>query len=111
MLRPIAYDNTEVKYGAPKAEIVAVKNSVEKNRAHLRSVLLKLRENNWVLSWLKTYLVDQSYNGRWIMLLDGYYTVIEHRTRDEHQIGYNLNKKTVFCELHEKRGQIDPNKR
>ena len=60
VLRPIAYDSkvlsdTEIKYGAPKAEIVAVVTFVEKYRAPF-----KLRLDNRVLSWLKTYSMNQS---------------------------------------------------
>ena len=47
-LRPIAYgskvlSDTEMSFGAPKAEIFAVVTFVEKNRAHLRSDHLKER--------------------------------------------------------------------
>ena len=66
VLRPIAYgskvfSDTEMKYGAPKAEIFAVVNFVEKYRANLGSEPFKLRADNRALSWLKTYSMDQSY--------------------------------------------------
>ena len=56
VLRPIAYgskvlSDTEIKYGAPKAEMFAVVTFVEKYRACLRSAPFKLREDNRALSW------------------------------------------------------------
>ena len=89
-LRPIAYgskvlSDTEMKNGAPKAEMFAVVNFVEKYRAYLGSAPFKLRVDNRALSWLKTYSMDQSYIGRWIVRLDGYHMIIEHRMRDKHQ--------------------------
>ena len=97
VLRPIAYgskvlSDTEMKYGAPKAEMFAVVTFVEKYRAYLGSAPFKLRVDNRALSWLKTYSMDQSYIGRWIVRLDGYHMIIEHRMRD------NLSKKTEFYE-------------
>ena len=65
VLHPIAYgskvlSDTEMKYGAPKAEMFAVVTFVEKYRAYLGSAPFKLRVDNRALSWLKTYSVDQS---------------------------------------------------
>ena len=65
VLRPIAYkskvlSDTEMKYGAPKAELIAVITFVEKQRAYLGSAASKLRVNNCALAWLKTYSMDQS---------------------------------------------------
>ena len=77
VLRPIAYgskvvlSDTEMKHGAPKAEIIAVVTFVKKYRAYLGSEPFKLRVDNRALSWLKTYSGDQSYIGRWIVRLDG----------------------------------------
>ena len=103
VLRPIAYgskalSDTEMKYGAPKAEMFAVITFVEKYRAYLGSAPLKLRVDNRALAWLKTYSMDQSYIGRWIVRLDGYHMIIEHRTRDKHQNADSLSKKTEFYE-------------
>ena len=103
VLRPIAYgskvlSDTEMKYGAPKAEMFAVITFVEKYRAYLGSAPFKLRVDNRALAWLKTYSMDQSYIGRWIVRLDGYHMIIEHRTRDKHQNADSLSKKTVFYE-------------
>ena len=86
VLIPIAYgskvlSDTEMKYGAPKAEMFAVVTVVEKYRAYLGSEPFKLRVDNRALSWLKTYSMDQSYIGRWIVRLDGYNMIIERRTR------------------------------
>ena len=103
VLRPIAYgskvlSDTEMKYGAPKAEKFAVITFVEKYRAYLGSAPFKLRVDNRALAWLKTYSMDQSYIGRWIVRLDGYHMIIEHRTRDKHQNTDSLSKKTEFYE-------------
>ena len=74
--RPIAYgskvlSDTEMKYGAPKAEMFAVVPFVEKYCAYLGSAPFNLRVENRALSWLKTYSMDQSYIDRWIVRLDG----------------------------------------
>ena len=58
VLRPIAYgskvlSDTEMKYGAPKAEMFAVITFVEKFRAYLGSAPFKLRVDNCALAWLK----------------------------------------------------------
>ena len=95
--------DTEMKYGAPKAEMFAVVTFVEKYRAYLGSEPFKLRVDNRALSWLKTYSMDQSYIGRWIVRLDGYNMIIEHRTRDT-QNADSLSKKTEFYERQEQRG-------
>ena len=99
VLRPIAYgskalSDTEMKYGA---------TFTEKYRAYLGSETFKLRVDNRALSWLKTYSMDQSYIGRWIVRLDGYNMIIEHRTRDKHQNADSLRKKTEFYERQEQR--------
>ena len=103
VLRPIAYgskvlSDTEMKYGAPKAEMFAVIAFVEKYRAYLGSDPFKLRVNNRDLAWLKTYSMDQGYIGRWIVRLDGYHMIVEHRTRDKHENADSLSKKTDFYE-------------
>ena len=87
VLRPIAcgskvLSDTEIKYGAPKTEMFAVITFVEKYRAYLGSAPFKLRVDNRALDWLKTYSMDQSYIGRWIVRLDGYHMIIGHRTHD-----------------------------
>ena len=87
-----------MKYGAPKAEIFAVVTFVEKYRTYLGSAPFKLRVDNRALSWLKTYSMHQSYIGRWIVRLDGYHMIIEHRMRDKHQNADSLSKKTEFYE-------------
>ena len=108
VLRPIAYgskvlSDTEMKYGAPKAEMFAVVTFVEKYRAYLGSEPFKLRVDNRALSWLKTYSMDQSYIGSWIVHLDGYNMIIEHRRRDKYQNADSLSKKTEFYERQEQR--------
>ena len=113
VLRPIAYgskvlSDTEIKYRAPKAEMFAVVAFVGKYRAYLGSEPFKLRVDNRALSWLKMYSMDQSYIGRWIVRLDGYNMIIEHRTRDKHQNAYSLSKKTEFYERQEQREADKP---
>ena len=108
VLRPTAYgskvlSDTEMKYGAPKAQMFAVVTFVEKYRAYLGSEPFKLRVDNRALSWLKTYSMDQSYIGRWIVRLDGYNMIIEHRTRDKHENADSLSKTTEFYERQEQR--------
>ena len=103
VLRPIAYgrkvlSDTEMKYGAPKAEMFAVVTFVEKYRANLGSARFKSRVDNRALSWLKRYLMDQSYIGRWIVKLDGYHDITEHRMRDKHQNADSRSKNTEFYE-------------
>ena len=85
MLLPIAYgskvlSDTEMKCGAPKADTFAVIIIVDKYRAYLGNAPFKLRVDNRALAWLKTYSMDQHYIGRWIVRLDGYHMIIEHRT-------------------------------
>ena len=108
VLHPIAYgskilSDTEMKYGAPKAEMFAVVTFVEKYRAYLGSAPFKLRVGNRALSWLKTYSMDQSFIGRWIVRLDGYHMIIEHRMRSKHQNADSLSKKTAFYERFEQK--------
>ena len=87
-----------MKYGAPKAEMFAVVTFVEKNRAYLGRAPFKLHVDNRALFWLKAYSMDQSYIGKWIVRLDGYHMIIEHRMRDKHQNADSLSKKTEFYE-------------
>ena len=103
VVRPIAYgskvlSDTELKYGAPKAETFAVITFVEKYRAYLGNAPFKLRVDNHALAWLKTCSMDQINIGRWIGRLDGYHMIIEHRTREKHQNADSLSKKTEFYE-------------
>ena len=90
--------DTEMKYGAPKLEILAVVLFLEKYRTYLVSAPFKLRVENRALSWLKTYSMDQSYIGRWIVRLDSYHMIIENRMCDKHQNADSLSKKTEFYE-------------
>ena len=113
VFRPIAYaskslSDTEMKYGAPKAEMFAVGTFVEKYRPYLGSEPFKLRVDNRALSWLKTYKMDQSYICRWIVRLDGYNMIIEHRTRDKHQNADSSSKKTECYERQEQREADSP---
>ena len=108
ILRPIAYgskvlSDTEMKYGAPKAEMFAAAIFVEKYRVYLGSEPFKQRVDNRALSWSKTYSMDQSYIVRCIVRLDGYNMIIEHRTSDKLQNADSLSKKTEFYERQEQR--------
>ena len=87
-----------MKYSAPEAKMFAVITFVEKYRAYLGSAPFNLRVDNRALAWLKTYSMDQSYIGRWIVRLEVYHMITEHRTRDKHQNADSLSKKTEFYE-------------
>ena len=63
--------DTEMNYGAHKAEMFALVPFDKKYRVYLGSEPFRLRVDNRALSWLKTYSMDQSYIGRWIVCLDG----------------------------------------
>ena len=88
-----------MKYGGAKAEMFAVVTFVEKYRAYLGSAAYKLLVDKKALSWLKTYSMNQSYIGRWLVRLDGYYMIIEHRMLDRHQNTDSLSIKTEFYGL------------
>ena len=47
--------------------------------------------------------MDQSCIGRWIVRLDGYDTIIEHRMRHKHQNADSLSEKTEFYERFEQK--------
>ena len=108
VLRPIAYDSkvlsdSEMKNGAPTAEMFAVVTFMEKYRVYLGSAPFKLRVDNRALSWLKMYSMDQSNIGRCIVRLDGYHMIIEHRMRDRQHNADSLSKKTEFHEILEQK--------
>ena len=71
---------------------------VEKYRAYLGSAPFKLRADNQALASLKTYWMDQSYIGSWIVPLQGYHIIIEHQKRYKHQNADSLSKMTEFYE-------------
>ena len=88
-----------MKYGAPKSGDVCGDHFRGKIQGPTWGVLPS--SYVWIivpLAWLKTYSMDQSYIGRWIVRLDGYHMIIEHRTRDKHQNADSLSKKTEFYE-------------
>ena len=95
--------DAEIKNGAPKAEKLALITFVEKYRAYLGSAPFKLCVDNRALAWLEIYSMGQSYIGLWIVRLDGYHMIIEHRTRDKHQNADSLSKKTEVYERLEER--------
>ena len=106
VLRPICYgskvlNEAEQRYGAPKAEMLAVVYFVEKYRSFLAGRKFILRVDNQALSWLKTYSMDTGIVGRWITRLDQYTMEIQHRDRNRHQNADGLSKKTEFYEVRE----------
>ena len=106
ILRPVCYGSRvlnapEQRYGAPKAEMLAVVFFVEKYRCFLAGRKFILRVDNQALSWLKTYSMDLGMIGRWITRLDQYYFEIQHRDRNKHQNADSLSKKTEFYEARE----------
>ena len=52
--------------------------------------------------------MDQSYIRRWIVRLDGYNMIVEHRTSDKHQNADSLSRKTEFYERQEQREADKP---
>ena len=86
--------NTEMKYGAPKAEMFAVVTF-----AYMGSAPFKLRVNKEQSTVLvEDVLVGQSYICRWIVRLDGYHMIMEHRMREKNQNADSLSKKIEFYE-------------
>ena len=69
------------KYGALKAEMFAVITFVEIYNAYLDSEPFKEVDRRSL-----SFSMDQSYNGRWIVRLDGYKLIIEHKTRDKRRM-------------------------
>ncbi len=57
---------TEMRYGAPKAEMLAAVNFIEKFRAFLTRGEFALRADNNALSWLKKYSMTKGMAARWI---------------------------------------------
>ena len=96
VLRPIAFGSKVLSDTEMKCEKSTA--FVEKYRAYLGSAPLKLRVDNRALSWLKTYLMDQSYIGRWIVRLVGYHMINEQRMRNKQHNADSLSKKTEFYE-------------
>ena len=87
-----------MKYGAPNAEKFAVIIFVKTNKNYLVISPFKLRIDNRALAWHKTYPIDQSYVCSWIIRLDGFHMIIEHRIYDQHQRADRLSKKKEFYE-------------
>ena len=65
---------------------------------YLGRMVVRHGVDNRALSWLKTYSMDQSNFGRWIVRLDGYHMIIKHRMREKHQNADSLSMKTEFYE-------------
>ena len=113
LLRPIYYGShalnpTQMKYGAPKLEMLAVVTYVRKFHSYLAPRRFTLRVDNQALSWLKTYSMDLGMVGRWLMFLDQYDIEIEHRPRTQHTNADGLSKRTNLYVLREERLKKDP---
>ena len=98
---PIAFGSkslseTEMRYGAPKAEMLAAVYFLEKYRPYLTRGAFTLRTDNHALSWLRKYSMTRGIAARWIQRLDQYKFMVEHRKRERHQIVDSLSKKTEF---------------
>ncbi len=98
---PIAFGSkslseTEMRYGAPKAEMLAAVYFIEKYRPYLTRGTFTLRTDNHALSWLRKYSMTRGMTARWIQRLDQYKFVVEHRKRERHQNVDSLSKKTEF---------------
>ena len=113
VLRPVhfgshALNPTQMKYGAPKLEMLAVVTYVKKFHSYLAPRKFVLRVDNQALSWLKTYSMDLGMVGRWIMHLDQYSMEIEHRPRTRHTNADGLSKRTNLYALKEKHQKDGP---
>ena len=86
------------KYGALMSEMFAVVTFVEKYSAYLDSEPFKGVDRRSL-----SYSIDQSYSGRWIVRLDCYKMIIEHKTRDKHQNEDSLSKKRELYKRQEQR--------
>ena len=69
VLRPIYFgskslNSTQMKYGAPKLEMLAVVTFVKKFESFLGSKQFTLRVDNQALSWLKTYSMTSGLVGK-----------------------------------------------
>ncbi|MEO1519094.1 MAG: ribonuclease H family protein, partial [Bacteroidota bacterium] len=107
VLRPIYFgskslNSTQMKYGAPKLEMLAVVTFVKKFESFLAPRQFTLRVDNQALSWLKTYSMTSGLVGRWLMILDQFDMVIEHRPRHKHMNADGLSKMTNHYQKQER---------
>ncbi len=91
-----ALSETEMRYSAPKSEMLAAIYFIEKYRPYLTRGVFTLRADNQALSWLKRYSMTRGMAARWIQRLDQYKFHVEHRKREKHQNVDSLSKKTEF---------------
>ena len=103
-----ALNPTQMKYGAPKLEMLAVVTCVKKFHSYLAPRRFVLRVDNQALSWLKTYSMDLGMVGRWIMHLDQYNMEIEHRPRTRHTNADGLSKRTNLYAIKERHQRDGP---
>ena len=99
VLRPIHYGSktltqTQMKYGAPKLEMLAAYYFIDKFHSYLTPRKFILRVDNQALSWLKIYSMDMAIIGRWISRLDQYHFEVVHRPRTKHKNAAGLSKRT-----------------
>ena len=86
-LKVIAYDikvlsESEMRYGSPKVEMLAVVYFSEKFRSHLTGGQFTLRVYNMILALLPSF--GHGLVGRWIAMLDQYDMKIVHGGKDKH---------------------------
>ena len=90
-----ALSETEMRYPAAKAEMLAV-GFIEKYRPILTRAKFTLRTDNSALSWLKRYSMTRGMAARWIQRLDQYNFDVILRPREKHQNADGLSKKSEF---------------
>ncbi len=92
--RSNSLSETEMRYSARKAEMLAAMYFIEKYRAFLTRGEFILRTDNNALSWLKHYSMTKGMAARCIQKLDQCSFKIEHRKREKHQNADGLSKMT-----------------
>ena len=72
-------NQTEMRYSAPKSEMLASIYFIEKYRPYLTRGVFSLRTDNQALSWLKRYSMTIGMAAGWIQRFDQYKFRAEHR--------------------------------
>ena len=108
VLKVIAYGSrglqpTEIKYGAPKLEMLAAIYFIESFDKFLSHKTFLLRCDNHALSWLKTYSNTDGMTARWITRLGRFHFRIQHRMREKHTNADGMSKIPVYYMRHEDR--------
>ena len=107
VLRPVYYGSpalnpTQMKYGAPKLEMLAVVTYVKKFHSYLAPRRFVLRVENQALSLVENVLHELRNGRRWLMCLDQYNMEIEHRPRTRHTNADGLSKITNLYVIKER---------